>query len=66
MVLAGFGIGFIQTDVGDREHSVVKLFPEISIAELPIWLTSHAQLRTSRRVRRVFDFISDELSIRYK
>jgi hypothetical protein len=28
---------------------------------LPIWLTSHAELRTSRRVRRVYDFLCDEL-----
>ncbi|MCA3698360.1 MAG: LysR family transcriptional regulator [Brevundimonas sp.] len=66
MVLAGFGIGFIQTDVGDREPNAVRIFPEKTIAELPVWLTSHAQLRTSRRVRRVFDFIADELMQRYQ
>ena len=65
MVLAGFGIGFIQTDVGDKEPSVVKLFPERDHAELPIWLTSHAELRTSRRTRRVFDFIAEALIERY-
>jgi DNA-binding transcriptional LysR family regulator len=66
MVLAGFGISFIQTDVGDREPNAVRIFPEKTIAELPVWLTSHAQLRTSRRVRRVFDFIADELMQRYQ
>ncbi len=65
MVLAGFGIGFIQTDVGDKEPNVVKLFPDRNHAELPIWLTSHAELRTSRRTRRVFDFIAEALIERY-
>ncbi|MFM8753548.1 MAG: LysR family transcriptional regulator [Phenylobacterium sp.] len=65
MVMAGFGIGFIQTDVGDKEPNVVKLFPDRNHAELPIWLTSHAELRTSRRTRRVFDFIAEALIERY-
>lgn len=65
MVLAGFGIGFIQTDVGDKEPNVVKLFQDRNHAELPIWLTSHAELRTSRRTRRVFDFIAEALIERY-
>jgi len=66
MVLAGFGIGFIQTDVGEQEQGVVRLFPGIDMAELPIWLTTHAELRTSRRVRRVFDFIANELNKKYR
>ncbi|MCE2820603.1 MAG: LysR substrate-binding domain-containing protein, partial [Phenylobacterium sp.] len=66
MVLAGFGIGFIQTDVGEKEQGVVRLLPGIDMPELPIWLTTHAELRTSRRVRRVFDFISDELNKQFR
>lgn len=62
MVLAGFGIGFIQADIGKRNSNIVQLFPNAPLGELPIWLTSHAQLRTSRRVRRVFDFLADALS----
>jgi DNA-binding transcriptional LysR family regulator len=61
MVLAGFGIGFIQSDIGKRQPDIVQLFPAAPLGELPIWLTSHAELRTSRRVRRVFDFLADEL-----
>ncbi len=61
MVVAGFGIGFIQTDIGKRHPDIVQLFPQAPLGELPIWLTSHAELRTSRRVRRVFDFLADEL-----
>jgi DNA-binding transcriptional LysR family regulator len=65
MVLAGFGIGFIQSDIGKNSPNIVQLFPEIPLGELPIWLTSHAELRTSRRVRSVFDFLADELGRKF-
>jgi DNA-binding transcriptional LysR family regulator len=65
MVLAGFGIGFIQSDIGKRDPNVVAILPAANLAELPIWLTSHAELRTSRRVRHVFDFLAEELSASY-
>ncbi|GBF57953.1 HTH-type transcriptional regulator CysL [Candidatus Phycosocius bacilliformis] len=61
MVLAGFGIGFIQREVGDYAPDIVAVLPHQSLADLPIWLTCHAELRTSRRVRRVYDFLAAEL-----
>ncbi len=66
MVLAGFGIGFIQADIGTRDPEIIRLLPNTPFGELPIWLTSHAELRTSRRVRRVYDFLVDELSNCFK
>jgi DNA-binding transcriptional LysR family regulator len=65
MVLKGFGIGFAQADIADSHPSIVQLFPDIIFAQLPIWLTSHAELRTSRRVRRVYDFLAEELVRKY-
>lgn len=41
---------------------IVHLLPDAPLGELPIWLTSHAELRTSRRVRRVFDYLAEELN----
>jgi hypothetical protein len=29
--------------------------------EFPIWLTTHRELNTSRRVRMVFDLLAEEL-----
>jgi DNA-binding transcriptional LysR family regulator len=66
MVLAGFGIGFIHEDIGLQRPEIVRLLPEVPFGELPIWLTSHAELRTSRRVRRVYDFLVDALSVCYR
>lgn len=62
MVLSGFGIGFIQADIGARSPEVTRLLPNIQFGTLPIWLTSHAELRTSRRVRRVYDYLAEALS----
>jgi DNA-binding transcriptional LysR family regulator len=65
MVLAGFGIGFTHADIGDNEPTVLRLLPELPLPTLPIWLTAHAELRTSRRVRHVYDFLATELSAKF-
>ncbi len=62
MVLAGFGIGFVHVDLGNRFPDVVRVLPETNAGQLDVWLTTHAELRTSRRIRRVYDFLADELS----
>ncbi len=61
MVVAGWGIGFNQVRIGEAEPRVRRLFPDAPLPSLPIWLAAHAELRTSRRVRRVFDFLADRL-----
>ncbi len=62
MVVAGYGIGFNRLDIGRAEPSVVRLFEEVAMPQLPIWLTAHAELKTSARVRRVYDFLAAELT----
>jgi DNA-binding transcriptional LysR family regulator len=62
LVLAGVGVGFNQTNIGDQEPRVKRLVPDRPIHVLPIWLTAHAELRTSRRVRRVYDFLAEALA----
>ena len=62
MVKAGYGIGFTRLDVGMAEPGVVRLFEDITMPQLPIWLTAHAELKTSARVRRVYDFLATALT----
>lgn len=59
MVLAGYGIGSCQLHVGESEPRVKRLFADRAIRSLPIWLTAHSELKTSLRVRRVFDFLAE-------
>lgn len=62
LVLSGFGVGFNHLSIGNAEPLVKRLLPSTQPFKLPIWLTSHRELKTNRRVRRVFDFLADELS----
>ena len=62
MVLAGYGIGFNQLNIGMDTPGITRLLPEIPLPALPVWLTAHAELKTSRRVRRVYDFLAGALA----
>lgn len=65
LVRAGAGVGFNQADVGDKDPLVRRLLAGQLILTLPIWLTAHAELKTSRRVRHVYDLLARMLSERY-
>ena len=62
MVVAGCGIGLGHIRLGEANSKVQRVLPEMPNLTLPIWLTSHAELRTSARVRIVFDFLADALA----
>ena len=57
-VRAGLGIGFISDYIGRSDRNLVPLVPELKIPPLPIWLTVHREIRTSRRIRAVYDFLA--------
>ncbi len=59
MVLAGFGIGFNQVEIGRADPRVVRIETGGSVGTMPIWLAAHKELKTSPRVRGVFDFLVD-------
>lgn len=62
MVLAGYGIGFAQVQVGDRDPRLVRIEIAGDVGILPVWLTAHSELKTSPRLRRVFDFLAEGLA----
>ena len=41
---------------------MVQLFPEIEFPPLEVWLTTHRELFTSRRIRAIYDALADQLS----
>lgn len=61
MVVAGYGIGFNQIKIGEAEPLVTQLDLDAVLPILPIWLAAHSELKTSLRVRRVFDFLAENL-----
>ena len=66
LVRAGVGIGFTARPVARRDDTVLRILPQLEIPPLPIWLTSHSALKTSRRVRYVFDFLAAALKAELK
>ncbi|MEM8606039.1 MAG: LysR family transcriptional regulator [Myxococcota bacterium] len=62
LCVAGYGIGFMQQRIGDAEPAVQRVLPDLPIASLPMWLTAHSELKSNRRIRRVYDFLGESLS----
>ena len=57
----GLGLIFFPQDMGDKDPYLVRAFEKNGpVIKLPVWLVCHQELRTSLRVRRVFDFIAEE------
>ncbi len=57
-VKSGLGISILPCFVGDREPSLRRLPPGIPHPSQAIWLLTHADLRTTARVRIFIDFMA--------
>jgi DNA-binding transcriptional LysR family regulator len=62
LVRAGAGIGIMIAEVGDSEPGVRRALEDLPPITVPLWLVTHREVRTSRRVRVVADFLAEELS----
>jgi DNA-binding transcriptional LysR family regulator len=62
LIKRGLGLGVMSEVIGDNEPLVERALPEIEAVMFPVWLASHRELHTSRRVRVVFDLLADELA----
>lgn len=63
----GQGLIFFPENMGDKEPKLARAFEHMGpIMTLPVWLVCHQELRTSLRVRRVFDFIALEMQKIYQ
>jgi DNA-binding transcriptional LysR family regulator len=58
----GLGICIIPEDIGDAEPLVRQVLPDLKPIVFPLWLTAHRELKTSKRVRLVFDLLASELA----
>ena len=61
LVKQGTAIGILDSLIGDAEPAVVRVLPDLEPLTFPIWLVAHRELTTSRRIRRVYDFLVEEL-----
>ncbi len=62
MTKQGIALGMMMEVVGDREPRVERVLPEADPILFPIWLVAHQQLKSSKRIRAVFDLLSDSLA----
>lgn len=61
LLRAGCGIGVAQVAVARGEPDLVQVLPDIPLPRLPVWLTAPEALRTSPRIRFVFDRLAAAL-----
>ncbi len=58
---AGLGIAVAQIRVAGSDAGLVRVLPELRVAEMGVWLVMHENLRGVPRVKAVFDALSAEL-----
>ncbi|MDB5539444.1 MAG: LysR family transcriptional regulator [Devosia sp.] len=61
---AGLGIGFAQQMLVESTPGMVRLFEGFNPPPLEVWLTTHRELFTSRRIRAIYDRLGGGLSRR--
>lgn len=61
-VKQGLGIGIMPEEIGDLESRVTRACPALEPFNFPVWLVCHGELKTSRRIRIVFDLLAQTLS----
>lgn len=61
MTHRGIGVGVVLDIAAARMPGLRKLLPELSRVPVPLWLVTHRELQTSRRIRLVYDVVADEL-----
>jgi DNA-binding transcriptional LysR family regulator len=57
-VAAGIGIGFMARYLAASLPQVNIILPEMPMPSLPVWLTVHREIRTSPRIRAVYDALA--------
>jgi len=58
-VLAGLGIGVGMERVARLCPDLVRVLRDIKVPSMPLWITAHRDLRSTPRVKRVFDALTE-------
>jgi DNA-binding transcriptional LysR family regulator len=58
---AGFGIGVCQLGIAARDKDLAQVLPGLAAFRLEMWLVMHQDLKSSRRVRLLFDHLAAAL-----
>jgi DNA-binding transcriptional LysR family regulator len=61
LVREGLGIGVMMEEIALATPGTVRVLDDLPAVRFPIWLVSHRELRTSRRIRVVFEELAQGL-----
>ncbi|MBZ0217890.1 MAG: LysR family transcriptional regulator [Fimbriimonadaceae bacterium] len=62
MAKQGLGILVMSDEVAAISTGIERVLPDMEPIVFPIWLTTHRELHTSRRIRLIFDLLAEFLS----
>ena len=62
LVCQGLGIGAMMDEIARETPGVVRVLDDVPAVQFPIWLVTHTELHTSRKIRVVFDFLAEGLA----
>ena len=60
-VRVGLGVGFVANFMARTDRDLLPLLPMLRLPSLPVWLAVHRDIRTSRRIRQVYDFLGQAI-----
>ena len=60
-IQSGLGIGFVADYLIQSDASVIPLLPMLKLPTFPIWLTVHRELKTSAKIRAVYDYLAQHV-----
>ncbi|MBN9669535.1 LysR family transcriptional regulator [Roseibium aggregatum] len=60
-VRRGFGLSIMADEIAARSPDIEPAFSDVEPIRFPIWLVTHRELHTSRRIRTVFDHLAEGL-----
>ncbi len=61
LVKRGLGITIMSKEIAAQTPEVVQILPDFPPMPIPVWLVTHRELRTSRRIRLVFDLLAESI-----
>ena len=62
LVKQGLGISIMAKEVAALTPEVENILPDFDPIPIPVWLVTHRELHTSRRIRLVFDLLAESFS----
>lgn len=62
LVRQGMGIGAMMDEIARDTPGIVRVLDDVPPVHFPIWLVTHRELRTSQRIRVVFEALAQGLA----